>query len=73
MAVENPDSDKYKNTSNKINLKVYNNGFIINDQPFRGLDDPKNQKFMDEVNKGYIPQELVDAGMKDLAIAMDKR
>ena len=73
MAVENPNGDKYKNTSNKINLKTYRNGFIINDQPFRGLDDPKNQKFMDEVTKGYIPQELVDAGMKDLAIAMDKR
>ena len=64
MAVENPDSDKYKNTSNKINLKTYANGFIINDEPFRNIEDPKNQKFLDEVMKGFIPQELVDAGMK---------
>ena len=73
MCVENPDGDKYKKTSNKLNLKTYRNGFIINDEPFRSIDDPKNQKFMEEVKKGYIPQELVDQGMKDLGIALDQR
>ena len=73
MAVENPNDAKYKNLNNKLHLKAYRNGFIINDGPFRSLEDPKNQKFMDEVKKGYIPQELVDQGMKDLGIALDQR
>jgi hypothetical protein len=73
MCVENPDGDKYKKTDNKLHLKTYRNGFIIDDGPFRSLEDPKNQKFMNEVKKGYIPQELVDQGMKNLGIALDQR
>lgn len=73
MCVENPNEDKYKKTENKIHLKTYRNGFIVNDGPFRSLDDPVNQKFMNEVNKGYIPREFIDQGIKDLGIALDQR
>ncbi len=73
MCVENKDSETYKNLSNKLHLKTYRNGFIINDGPFRSLEDPNNQKFMNEVKKGYIPQELVNQGIKDLGIALGQR
>lgn len=75
MAVENPDNDEegYKQQDNKIKLTVYKNGFKIDDGTFRPSTDPANQKFMDEVNKGFIPQELVDKGYKNLGIALEDK
>ena len=84
IAVENPEDDdwlkkvkkhdnkeKFEKMKNKIKLTVYKNGFIIDDGEFRKKDDPKNKKFMDEVEKGYIPKELTDKGFTDLGIEMD--
>ena len=84
IAVENPEEDdwlkklkkhddkeKFGKTKNKIKLTVYKNGFIIDDGEFRKKDDPKNKKFMEDVEKGYIPKELVDKGFTDLGIEMD--
>lgn len=66
LNVENPDD--------KIELTVYKNGFKINNEDFRDISNPENEKFMDEVNKGYIPQELVNKGYKTLGIALvDKK
>ena len=33
----------------------------------------ENKEFMDEVNKGYIPQELVKKGIKNLGIALEDK
>ena len=83
IAVENPEDDwmkkmknfdnkeKFDKTKNKIKLAVYKNGFIIDDGEFRNKSDPANKKFMEEVEKGYIPNELVKKGYKDLGIEMD--
>ena len=77
IAVENPDDHRkddkegFNKTKNKITLTVYKNGFIIDDGKFRPLTTPENQKFMDEVNKGYIPNELVRKGYKELGIALN--
>ncbi len=86
MSVENPDDwinkvksqpnqkEGFDKTQNKIKLTVYKNGFKIDDGLFRDSSIPENKKFMDEVEKGYIPQELVNQGKKELAIALeDKR
>ncbi len=78
LAVENPedkygknDAEGFQKCKDHLKLKVYKNGFIVDDGPFRPLTKPENQKFMDEVKKGYIPKELVDKGYKDLGIALD--
>lgn len=85
IAVENPEDDwikklqnknldnreNFEKTKNKITLKVYKNGFVIDDGPFRDIKNEENKKFMSEVEKGYIPQELVNKGMKDLGIALE--
>ena len=76
IAVENPDDwmEKvrknesqskagFEKTKNKLTLKVYKNGFILDDSPFRDISKPENKKFMDEVEKGYIPNELVKKGI----------
>jgi len=37
---------------------LYRNGFTIDDGEFRDYNLPENKKFMSELNKGYIPEEL---------------
>ena len=60
MKKKSNDKEGYNNSENKIKLTVYKNGFQIDEGP----------KYV----KGYIPQELVDQGFKNLAIAlMDKK
>ena len=84
IAVENPDDwmekarkkesnskEGFEKTKNKLTLKVYKNGFILDDSPFRDISKPENKKFMDEVEKGYIPNELVKKGITDLGIALE--
>ena len=83
IAVMNPEDDwlnkvkkhdnkeQYDKTKNKLKLKLYKNGFILNDGEFRDIKDPLNKKFMDDVEKGYIPKELVKKGYNDLGIEME--
>ena len=66
------DLEGFQKTSNKLNLTVYKNGFKINDGAFRSLEDAANQKFMNDVHKGYIPQELIDQGLTDLGISLQE-
>ena len=63
--------EKFDKTKSKLKLKLYKNGFILDDGEFRDIKDPVNKKFMDEVEKGYIPKELVKKGYTDLGIEMD--
>lgn len=83
IAVENPQDDwlekmkKYDNkdrfdkTKNKLKLSLYKNGFIVDNGEFRNKNEPANKKFMEEIEKGYIPNELVKKGITDLGIEMD--
>ena len=75
LNVEDPEDDVegFNKQGNKIKLTVWKNGFQIDDGEFRGLDVPENQKFMEEVNKGFIPQELVSKGYKELGIMMEDK
>lgn len=65
--------DEYNKIKNKIKLTVWKNGFQIDDGEFRDLSDPKNKKFMAEVEKNHIPQELVDQGMTDLGVMLEDK
>ena len=85
IAVENPqddkakkkkmkkydDKEKFEKTKNKLKLSLYKNGFILDGGEFRNKSDPANKKFMEEIEKGYIPKELVKKGITDLGIEMD--
>ena len=83
LSVSNPEDDwlnkmkkydnkeKYDKTKDKLKLKVYKNGFILNDGEFRDIKEPSNKKFMEDVEKGYIPKELSKKGYTDLGIDMD--
>ena len=63
----------FEKTKNKITLIVFKNGFIIDNGPFRDGSIPENQKFMEQVEKGYIPHELTDKGINDLGILLINR
>jgi UBX domain-containing protein 1 len=83
IAVENPQDDwldkmkkydnkeKFDKTKNKLKLSLYKNGFILDNGEFRNKNEPANKKFMEEIEKGYIPNELVKKGITDLGIEMD--
>ena len=60
----------------EVRVTLYQNGFIVdNDDNLREYDTPENKEFMSELNKGYIPKELVKKHQsKTLGIALeDKR
>ena len=63
----------FEKTKNKIKLVVYRNGFILNNSPFRDRNFPENQEFLSDVEKGNIPQELIQKGMLDLGILLINR
>ena len=65
------DKEKFSKTKNKLKLTLYKNGFIIDDGEFRNKNDPANKKFMEDVEKGYIPSELAKKGIDDLGIELD--
>ena len=83
LAVENPEDDwkekikkfedkeKYDKKKNKLKLQVYKNGFVLDNGEFRDKNEPQNKKFMQEIEKGYIPNELVKKGYIDLGIELD--
>lgn len=55
-------------------ITFYKDAFQVNDGPVRMLNDPANQKFVDEVSKGYAPKELVGQDGKAPEIdIIDKR
>ncbi len=64
---------QFQNTKNKIRLIVYKNGFILNNGPFRDRSIYENNEFLNEVEKGQIPQELIRKGIKDLGILLINR
>lgn len=39
-------------------LTMYEDGFTVDDGPFRAFDDPANKAFLDDIGKGMIPREL---------------
>ena len=66
-------NDKFEKTKNKIKLVVYRNGFILNNGPFRDVSIPQNRKFLEDVEKGNIPDEIIENGITDLGILLVNR
>ena len=71
--INNQNDNKFQNTKNKIKVIIYKNGFVLNNGPFRDRSIPENLKFMEEVEKGVIPHELMKKGINDLGILLENR
>lgn len=56
------------------NLTFYANGFTIDDGPLRRFDDPQNEAFLNDVNRGVVPREMEEPGVGDVSITLiDKK
>lgn len=52
-------------------IKFYKNGFVVDDGEFRPLDAPENKAFVDAINQGRVPAELIprlNKGEVDVAV-----
>ena len=58
-----------KNTYGKgktiLKAVIYHNGFIVNNGEFKDISFPENKKFLEEIEKGNIPYELIKKGIFD--------
>lgn len=53
-------------------ITMYRNGFIVDDGPYRRLDDPANAEFLRSLAQGVTPRELLAEG--DVTVGLiDKR
>ena len=67
------DNQEFENTRNKIKIVVYKNGFILNNGPFRDKSIPENAEFLEQVDRGVIPHEIMSKGISDLGILLINR
>lgn len=42
----------------EVTLRLWQNGFSVNDGDLRAYSDPQNKEFLDSIRRGEIPQEL---------------
>lgn len=53
-------------------ITMYRNGFVVDDGPYRRLDDPTNAEFLRALAQGHTPRELLVEG--DVTVGLiDKR
>ena len=65
--------DRFDKTKNKIKVILYQNGFILNNGPFRDKSIPENREFMEQIERGLIPQEFIKKGIVDLGVLLENR
>ena len=70
---EEDNTTKFEKAKNKVKLIVYKNGFILNNGQFRDKIIPKNKQFLEQVERGVIPHELVEEGISELGILLINR
>ncbi|XP_040571347.1 NSFL1 cofactor p47 [Lepeophtheirus salmonis] len=54
-----PSMSKSKREECEFTLKMWQNGFSLDDGPLRAYDDPTNREFLSCIMKGKVPLELV--------------
>ena len=64
---------KYNNNITKIRIIIYQNGFIMNNGEFRNKSIPENRRFLEEIQRGDIPIELIKKGIMDAEILLENR
>ena len=55
-------------------LTFFANGFQVDEGPLRRFDDPANEAFLNDVNRGVVPREMEEPGVGDVSITLvDKK
>lgn len=60
-----------ENRETAVVLKMWRNGFSIDDGPLREYADPANKPFLDSIKRGQIPQELIGRGRGTIDLSME--
>lgn len=53
-----PPSTLQTNTAGVITLKLWGDGFTINDRELRSYSEPENREFLAAIKRGEIPMEI---------------
>mmetsp|Transcript_8892 Transcript_8892/g.26707 ORF Transcript_8892/g.26707 Transcript_8892/m.26707 type:complete len:344 (-) Transcript_8892:138-1169(-) len=55
-------------------LTLYRNGFTVEDGPLRRYDEPANRAFLQEIERGFIPEELSqNRPVREVSIKLEDR
>lgn len=54
-------------------LTFYANGFRVDEGPLRAFDDPVNEMFLADVNRGVVPKEMEEPEIGDVSITLVDR
>ena len=77
QAKENSQNRQGRDDADKPNVEVkislYQNGFIVEDGEFRDYNTEENKKFMETLNKGYVPEELAKKYNQKIGVALEDR
>ena len=68
--INNINSQKKKTI---VKIVMYQNGYIINNGEFKDIIFDENKKFLRELEKGNIPNELLKKGIMDMEILLENR
>lgn len=58
IVVVSPSTSDRRSSTGLITLKLWQNGFTLNDREIRPYDDPANRDFLDAIKRGEIPMEI---------------
>jgi len=57
----------------EIMLKLWQNGFSIDDGPLRAYEEPQNREFLAAIRRGEIPSELSTGRSREVCLGMEDR
>ena len=63
--------DQKLESKKEIILKMWRNGFSVNDGPLREYSDPANKSFLESIKKGQVPKELISSTRGHVDLAME--
>jgi len=61
------DDDESGGATTRRTITMYRDGFLVDDGPYRRLDDPANAEFLRYLARGQTPRELLAASSADAA------
>lgn len=68
--VGGPESSTGRPAVTEVSMKLWREGFSVDDGPFRSYSDPANRDFMESVRRGEIPMELRQ-GATEINLSME--
>ncbi|CAB0008001.1 unnamed protein product [Nesidiocoris tenuis] len=57
--------------SREITLRLWRDGFTVNDEPLRSYTDPDDREFLRKIRSGQVPPELIEDGAETLHLNME--